>query len=169
MAINKAKKVEILDRLKNEVVKANTIVLVNFHGLPVAESTKLRRSLREKMVKFFVAKKTLINKAFTDAGFTGEVPALDGEVAVAYLPAGEAGGDSLSVAKGIYEYEKQTNGLVKILGGVLDGAYTDQQTMLTLAQIPPREVLLGQFLNLINSPLQGLAMALNEIAKKKSN
>lgn len=163
MAINKAKKVDILNRLQNEVVKAKTIVLVNFHGLPVAESTKLRQALREQMVKFFVAKKTLINKAFTDAGFTGEVPALEGEVAVAY------GDDQLAVPKGVYEYEKKTNGLVKILGGVLDGAYTNQQTMLTLAQIPPREVLLGQFLNLINSPLQGLAMALNEIAKKKSN
>jgi large subunit ribosomal protein L10 len=161
MAINKAKKIDILNRLQNEVVKAKTIVLVNFHGLPVAESTKLRQALRAQMVKFFVAKKTLINKAFTDAGFTGEVPALDGEVAVAY------GDDQLVVPKGVYEYEKKTNGLVKILGGVLDGAYANQQTMLTLAQIPPREVLLGQFLNLINSPLQGLAMALNEIAKKK--
>lgn len=162
MAITKDKKVEILKRLKEEVVKAKTIVFVNFHGLGVAESANLRRSLREGATKFFVAKKTLINKAFTEAGFAGEVPALEGEVAVAY------GDDQLAVPKGVYEYEKKTSGLVKILGGVLDGAYTSQQTMLTLAQIPPREVLLGQFLNLINSPLQGLAMALNEIAKKKS-
>ncbi|MDO8183702.1 MAG: 50S ribosomal protein L10 [bacterium] len=162
MAITKAKKVDILSRLQNEVVKAKTIVFVNFHGLPVAESAKLRRSLREQAVKFFVAKKTLIKKALTEAGLTGEMPSLDGEIALAY------GDDQLVVSKGVYEYERKTNGLVKILGGVLDGTYANQQLMLTLAQIPPREILLGQFLNLINSPLQGLAMALNEIAKKKA-
>lgn len=163
MAITKDKKVEILKRLKDEVAKAKTIVFVNFHGLAVAEATALRRALAERATKLFVAKKTLIKKAFTDAGFTGEWPELEGELAVAY------GDDQLDVPKGVYEFEKKTAGKVAILGGVLDGAYTSQQMMVTLAQIPPREVLLAQFLNLLNSPLQGLAVALQEIAKKKEN
>lgn len=161
MAITREKKVEILKRLKDEVVKAKTIVLVNFHGLPVAEANNLRRSLKEQATKLFVAKKTLVTKALTEAGVTGDMPVLEGELAVAY------GDDQLAASKGVYEYEKKTNGLVKILGGVLDGVYADQKMMVTLAQIPPREVLLAQFLNVINSPLQGLAVALNEIAKKK--
>ena len=161
MAITKEKKVEILKRLKDEVVKAKTIVLVNFHGLPVLEANNLRRALKAQATKLFVAKKTLVTKALTEAGFTGEMPKMEGELAVAY------GDDGLAASKGIYEYEKKTNGLIKILGGVLDGAYADQKMMVTLAQIPPREVLLAQFLNVINSPLQGFAVALNEIAKKK--
>lgn len=162
MAITREKKKDILARLQDEVVKAKTIVLVNFHGLSVLETSNMRRSLREATTKFFVAKKTLIKKAFTEAGFEGTLPEMEGEIAVAY------GEDQLAVPKGVYEYEKKTAGLVKIVGGVLDGTYADQKLMVTMAQIPPREVLLAQFLNIINSPLQGLAVALNEIAKKKN-
>ncbi len=162
MAITREKKKDILARLQDEVVKAKTIVLVNFHGLSVLETSNMRRSLREATTKFFVAKKTLIKKAFTEAGFEGTLPEMEGEIAVAY------GEDQLAVPKGVYEYEKKTAGLVKIVGGVLNGAYADQKLMVTMAQIPPREVLLAQFLNIINSPLQGLAVALNEIAKKKN-
>jgi len=161
MAITKNKKVEILKRLKEEAMKAKTIVFVNFHGLSVTEATNLRRSLTESATKFFVAKKTLIKKALTEADFRGEPPALDGELAVAY------GDDQLAVPKSVYEYEKKTAGLVKILGGVLDGAYADQHTVVSLAEIPPRDVLYGQLVNIINSPIAGLVMALEAIAKQR--
>ena len=37
--------------------------------------------------------------------------------------------------------------------------------MVAIAKIPARPVLLGQLVNLINSPIAGLVVALNEIAK----
>jgi ribosomal protein L10 len=39
---------------------------------------------------------------------------------------------------------------------------------LALAKIPSREVLLGQFVNVINSPIQGLVIALDAIAKQSA-
>jgi len=169
MAITKEKKVEILAKLKNEVVKAKTIVFVHFKGLPVAEANNLRQTLRESATKFLVAKKTLIRKALTEAGLAGELPALDGEVALAYLPAGEAGGDDpLAPPRSVYEYEKKTQGQVKILGGIYESEFRDAAMMITLAQIPSREVLLGQLVGLLQSPIRGLAVALSEIAKQKS-
>lgn len=162
MAITKEKKVEILAKLKNEVVKAKTIVFVHFKGLPVAEANNLRQTLRESATKFLVAKKTLIRKALTEAGLAGELPALDGEVALAY------GDEPLSPPKGVYEYEKKTQGQVKILGGIYEGEFRDTAMMITLAQIPSREVLLGQLVVILQSPIRGLAVALSELAKQKS-
>lgn len=163
MAITREKKVDILKRLQDEVVKAKTIVFLNFHKLPVAEANKLRSTLRESATKMFVTKKTLLQRALAEAGFKGEVPKLEGEVAVAYLPNGD---DLLAPAKGVYEFEKKTNGQVKIVGGVFEGDYQDAVAMSALAQIPAREVLLGQFVNIINSPIAGLVMVLDGIAKK---
>lgn len=163
MAITKEKKKDILKYLQAEVMKAKTIVFLNFHGLGVAETSNFRRALREKATKLLVAKKTLLKRALREAGFSGELPALPGEIAVAY------GDDQLAVPKGVYEFEKKTAGKISIVGGIWEGAFADQQLMVTLAAIPPREVLLAQFLNLLNSPLQGLAVALQEIAKKKEN
>jgi len=40
--------------------------------------------------------------------------------------------------------------------------------MTAIATIPPREVLYAQFVNVINSPIQRLAVALDQISQKKS-
>lgn len=161
MAISKDKKVEILGKLKEATDKSNTMVFVNFHALPVALTTEIRKSLREAGVGYFVAKKTLIKKAFGEKGFGGNIPELPGEIAVAY------GEDQVAPAKGIYDYQKKNPELLKIVGGVFEGKFVDAQMMTAIAAIPPREVLYGMFVNVINSPIQGLVMALDQIAKKK--
>lgn len=161
MAINKQKKVDIVSKLKDKALKANTIVFVNFHGLPVATITEMRAKLRAEGVGYMVAKKTLIRRAFADAKYTGELPVLDGEIAVAY------GDDQISPARGVYDYQKKNPEMIKIVGGVFEDKYMDAAAMMSIATIPSREVLLGQFVNVINSPIQGLVMALDAIAAKK--
>ena len=160
MAITKEKKVEIVKKLA-EIVKSPALVFVNFHGLTVAMVTELRRVLGTKEVGYLVAKKTLLSRVLVDTKIAGPVPELAGEVAVIY------GVDPLAGAKSVYEFEKKTGGQVKIVGGVYDGSYVDAGLMISLAQIPAREVLYAQFVNLINSPIQGLVAALSEIANKK--
>ncbi|MFA6253863.1 MAG: 50S ribosomal protein L10 [Candidatus Paceibacterota bacterium] len=161
MAITKKQKSEIIDKVKEIVKKGKTIVFVNFHGLTVAGVNELRRSLRAKGVGYYVAKKTLIKRAFDGSPITGALPELDGEVAVAYSE------DALLPVKEIYDFHKKNTEVIKIIGGVFEGAYADMEKMLALAKIPSREVLLGQFVNVINSPIQGLVVALDAIAKQK--
>ncbi|MCX6712374.1 MAG: 50S ribosomal protein L10 [Candidatus Vogelbacteria bacterium] len=168
MAITKKQKSEIIDKVKEIVAKGKSIVFVNFHGLTVAGVNELRRNLRAKGIGYYVAKKTLIKRAFAGSPITGTLPELDGEVAVAYLPDdSQAGGDELSAVKEIYDFHKKNTEVLKIIGGVFGGAYAEAEKMLALAKIPSREVLLGQFVNVINSPIQGLVIALDAIAKKK--
>jgi large subunit ribosomal protein L10 len=57
---------------------------------------------------------------------------------------------------------------VTVVGGVFDGGYKTQAEMLAIATIPPREVLLAQLANLLNSGVQRFAIALNEVAKTKT-
>ena len=166
MAITKDKKIEIVKKLKEIIEKGKALVLVNFHGLTVAGVNELRRNLRAKGVGYYVAKKTLIKRAFADAPITGVLPELDGEVAIAYL-SDRASEDALAPVKEIYDWHKKNAEMIKIIGGVFEGAYAEATKMLALAKIPSREALLGQFVNVINSPIQGLVMALDAIAKKK--
>lgn len=159
MAITKEKKVEILKQLA-EIVKLPTLVFVNFRGLSVAGATALRAKLRDKEIGYFVAKKTLLARALSETKISGSLPELEGEIAVVY------GHDPLAGTKGVNDFAK-AGGQVKIAGGVYEGSYADSAFMTVLAEIPSREVLLGQLVNLINSPIQGLVMALSEIAKKR--
>lgn len=161
MAITKQKKQDILAKLTKEVAPAPSVVFAAFKGIPVLDITAFRKDLRSKAVGYYVAKKTLIRKAFAGGSVAGEMPELAGEVAVAY------GDDQLAPAKGIYEFAKKNPEKMKILGGVFEGKFMNAAEMMTVAAIPGREALYGMFVNVINSPIQGLVIALDAIAKKK--
>lgn len=161
MAITKQKKQDILSKLSKEVTPSETVVFASFKGIPVVESTALRQSLREKEVGYYVAKKTLIRKAFAEQKIEGQMPELIGEVAVAYSA------DQIAPAKGVYEFAKKNPKKMQIIGGVFEGKFMSAEEMIGVASIPSQEVLYGMFVNVINSPIQSLVMALDAIAKKK--
>lgn len=161
MALTKEKKSEILAKLDTVKQNADSIVFVNFSGLPVADSTTMRTKLRAEGVSYFVAKKTLIKRAFEGA-FEGEMPELDGEIALAYST------DAIAPAQNVKEFTATFKENIAIAGGVFQGVYKSKEEMTEIASIPSLLVLRGMFANVINSPIQGLVLGLNAIAEKKN-
>jgi len=162
MAISKEKKKEIFDDIKSIIEKSKSVVFVNFHGLGVGETTELRRKLKGDDSGYFVAKKTLIKKVLEEIKPEGELPELNGELSLAYSE------DLTAPARGVYEFQKSKEDKISILGGIFEGKYMDKVAMTEIASIPSTPVLYGQFVNVINSPIQGLVIALNKIAEKKA-
>lgn len=161
MAITKAKKQTILEKLDGVKKDSESIVFVKFNGLGVQDSTIMRAKLREDGVGYFVAKKTLMKRAF-DGAFEGNMPTLEGEIAVAYST------DAIAPAQKIKEFTTKYKDNLAIAGGVFQGVYKDAGEMTEIASIPALPVLRGMFVNVINSPIQGLVLGLNAIAEKKS-
>ena len=161
MAITKAKKETILEKLDGVKTDAASIVFVKFNGMKVQDATKMRADLRDRGVGYFVAKKTLMKRSF-DGTFEGELPQLDGEIAVAFST------DAIAPAQSIKEYAGKYKDNLAIVGGVFQGVYKDAAEMTEIASIPALPVLRGMFVNVINSPIQGLVLGLNAIADKKS-
>ncbi|MSU45325.1 MAG: 50S ribosomal protein L10 [Candidatus Zambryskibacteria bacterium] len=160
MPISKEKKNEVLGKLKT-VVAAKSLALVNFHGLTVANVTEFRRALKASGVSYFVSKKTLAKKALGEAGISGTLPDLPGELGIAYSD------DLLAPARETFTFQKKFENKVSLQGGVFEGRFMTADEMKALALIPTMQTLRAQFVNLINSPIQGFVMALDAIAKKK--
>ncbi|MEI6296375.1 MAG: 50S ribosomal protein L10 [bacterium] len=172
MAITKDKKKELVVSLTDSVKNATSTVLVGFNKLKISDVTPLRKTLREQGVKMVVSKKTLMKRAFNEAGITGTLPQMDGQVALAF------GSDEVTSAKLIAESEKKLKGMVSIIGGILEGKFLSKSEMVALSKVPSREVLLSQLLNVMNAPIQGFVgtvngvvrdfvMVLDQVAKKK--
>ena len=161
MARTKEQKKEVIAKLKTLVDGASSLVFVNIHGLKVAEATALRRALTADGVGFFVAKKSLTSRVLADKKYEGTMPELAGEFAMAY------GKDLVAPARNVYEFQKKFKGQLAIVGGVFEGKYMDKDGMVMIASIPPLKTLHGMFVNVINSPIQGLVMALDQISKKQ--
>ena len=162
MAISKDKKQSIVASFKEMLKDAQSIAFVQFKGLTVKEANALRRSLRAEGVSYKVGKKTLLKRVLSDMGIMGELPVLDGEIAVA------ASTDPLAPARGVYEFQKTHKDMIALVGGIFEGGYKNKEEMVAIATIPPREVLLAQIAYLLKSPMQRLAIAVGEVAKQKN-
>lgn len=162
MAISKEKKGEILSKLKKIIKDSASIVFINFHSLPVIESSNIRKALRVNGVGYTVAKKSLTRKALVEGGIEGTIPDMPGELGIVY------GTDPIEGARGVYEFQKKLDKKIQIVGGVFENRFMNQAEMLVISQIPGLKTLQAQFVNLINSPIQRLVVGLSEIAKQKA-
>lgn len=100
-----------------------------------------------------------MKRAFAEAGIVGDLPNMDGQVALAF------GTDSVAPAKSIAEAEKKHKNMIYILGGILEGKFLSKSEMIVLSKIPGREVLLSQLLNVMNAPIQGFVGTLNAVMR----
>ncbi len=161
MALLKSKKEEMIKDLEKSIKGSKSIVFVNFHGMKVHDETTLRKELRDQGVGYKVSRKTLLKRAL-DGKAEGELPNLSGEVAMAYSE------DATSSPREVYNFQKTHKDMLSILGGIFDGKFVDGAYMTEIATIPSKEVLLSKLAFLFKSPMQRVAIAMNEVAKKKA-
>lgn len=161
MALTKQQKEEVSVKIEKALEEANSIVFVHPKGLSVGDSQNMRKALRDSGVSYYVAKKTLIKRALAGKQYEGAQPSLEGELAIAW------GEDLVAPAREVKEFAKKVKDKVFIVGGVFDGRYMSASEMTEIASIPSRQTLYAQFVNIINSPIQGFVMSLDQIAKKK--
>ncbi len=146
---------ELVESMKN----AESGVLVNYCGITVEEDTKLRKSLREAGVDYRVIKNTYIRKAAAEAGLEGFDNVLEGMTALAMSS------DAVAPAKILCKYAKDNESFT-VKAGFIDGRVIDVAEIEALAAIPGKEGLIAKMLGSIQSPLYGLAIALQAIVDK---
>jgi len=149
---------ELAERIKNSV----SGVLVNYQGITVEDDTAMRKALREAGVKYMVVKNSLTGRACEAAGYADMKQYLSGMTAIAISE-----NDAVAPAKVLKKYADKVESF-KILAGYVDGAVVDEKTVNALADIPAKEVLIAKFLGSIQSPLYGLAYALQAVADKQA-
>ncbi len=164
MAVSKEIKEKALAKAKDIFDKSKSTVFVHFSKLEGNEVKDLRSEFIKENVKYTVLKKTLIKKTASEAGLKGELPQLDGEIALAYSTE-----DATAPARLVQEFSKKINNKIEIVGGVFEKVFKNKEEMQEIASIPSLDVLRGMFVNVINSPIQRCAIALGQISEKKEN
>ncbi len=153
----KAKVEELAQKLK----EAKSVVLADYRGLTVEQDTRLRKALREANVEYKVMKNTIIDFASKSSALEGLEKYLNGPTAIAISTT-----DPVAPSKILSKYAKDFEKL-EIKGGMVEGNIIDEKGVKELASTPSREELLAKFIGSLQSPLYGLAAALNAIVEKQ--
>ena len=171
--MKREEKARVIEELA-EKLRGGTAVLVDYQGMDVAQSTQLRARSREAGVEFVVAKNTLTRRAADEAGVEDLSEYLVGPTALAFSE------DPVASAKLMAEFAGQVESF-SLKGGLLEGGRVlDEAGVVALSRLPGREQLLAQvvggisspltgLVNVLNNTVQGLVIALNQIAEQKQN
>lgn len=154
MSKTRQKKEAAVVELQQQLATAQAIFLTDYRGLNVKEMLHLRRQLGQARVDFKVVKNTLTQRAVAALGWESLFPYLTGPTAVAV-----ARGDEVAPARLLIDFAKEHKAL-EIKGGLLHGQVLSAEGVKELAELPPREVLLGRVLGGMQAPLAGFAGAL---------
>lgn len=150
----------IVQEISDAMNGAQSVVVVDYLGLTVAEDTELRKKLREAGVLYKVYKNTLVSRAIEGTEYESIKDVLEGPSAFAI-----SADDATAPARILAEFAKKAPEL-EIKAGIVEGTYYDAEGMKAIASVPSREVLLSKLLGSLQSPVTNLARVLNQIAEK---
>jgi len=154
--VTSAEKATFVDSLHERFQVATFAVATEYRGLTVAEMNELRRDLKGVNARYRVSKNTLTRLALKDTTFAKLDEFLSGPIGIV-----TSGDDPVAAAKILVKFAEKHDKL-KISGGVLDGEAMPAAQLGELAKLPSREVLLGQFLGLLQAPASTLLRTIQE-------
>jgi len=153
--VERTDKDTLITTLKGKLVKAQSLVIVDFRGLPVDADTKMRNEFRANGCEYRVVKNTLLGLAVKGTKMDVLDDYLKGPTAVAY-----SFEDPAAPAKVATKVAKEQPKLV-IKGGYVDGKALDQAGVTALSQLPGKDELRAKFLATLQAVPQNFLALLN--------
>lgn len=172
--MNREQKGAVIDEIAADIEASEAIFAVDYKGISVPQAAELRTKLREADATFRVVKNSLTELAADKAGRAEIKPLLVGPTALTFVR-----GDAAVAAKAIADYARATQ-LLPFKGGTMGTEVFDAAQIVSISRLPSREVLYGQLVGVVASPVSGLvrtlgalvgglAVALGQVKEKKES
>jgi large subunit ribosomal protein L10 len=151
--MNRDQKAAVIEEIAAQIQAAEAVFAVDYRGISVPQAAELRTRLRDADASFRVVKNSLTERAADQAG-AGELKALlEGPTAFTFVR-----GDAALAAKALSDFSRTTP--VTFKGGLLNGEGMSAEQIVAIGRLPTREVLYGQLVGTVASPITGLVRGL---------
>ncbi|MDD5645431.1 MAG: 50S ribosomal protein L10 [bacterium] len=158
--------------MKQKLDASGSFILADYVGISAEDMNKLRTKLTEKSADFMIVKNRLFSKTAEESGIDGLGQHLKGPTAVAFL-----GKDVIAGTKAFVDFGRES-GKLAVKCAMFNNKVIDAGKVRELANLPPREVLLGivagtiqapisAFVRVLNARLSSLVYVINAILNKK--
>ena len=132
---------------------------IDYRGISVTQAAELRQRLTEAGATFRVVKNRLTIRAADAAGAESLKELLEGPTAFTFVA---EGGDAALAAKALAQFRRQTDALA-FKGGRMGADPLTVEELESIARLPARDVLHGQFVGMLASPLTTLVRGLSSM------
>ncbi len=152
--MERARKQDVVTSLHQAFTDANLVVVTHYLGITAADSTALRRRMRDANAKFRVTKNRLAQRALEGTAFVGLTDLFTGPTAIAFSD------DPVAAAKAAVEFSKTNENLI-VVGGALRETMLDADAVKNLASLPSLDELRGKLVGLLSTPASRVVGVLN--------
>jgi large subunit ribosomal protein L10 len=155
--MNREQKAAAVAEIAESIKEADAVFAVDYRGISVPQAAELRTRLRDVDATFRVVKNSLTERAVDEVGADTLKVLLEGPTALTFVR-----GDAALAAKALQTFRRETDRL-EFKGGLLGAEVLDSEQILALARLPARDVLYGQLVGVVASPITGLVRTLNAL------
>src|SRR5215217_2793417 len=158
--MNREQKAAAIEDVASQIQESEAVLVVDYRGISVPQAAELRTRLTEAGARFRVVKNTLTERAADHAGAESLKEVLEGPTAFTFVR--PDGGDVALAAKALATFRREHN-VLAFKGGLMNGDALTIDQMEELSRLPVRDVLHGQLVGMIASPITGLVRTLNAL------
>ena len=158
--MNREQKAAAIEEVAGQIKESEAVFAVDYRGISVPQAAELRTRLTEAGARFRVVKNTLTERAADQAGVEPLKEVLEGPTAFTFVSAD--GGDVALAAKALATFRREHD-VLAFKGGVMNGDALTVDQLEALSKLPARDVLHGQLVAMIASPITGLVRGLNAL------
>src|SRR5271156_5009221 len=155
--MNRDQKAAAIAEIATHIDESQAVFAVDYRGITVPQVAELRASLREADATFTVVKNSLTERAADQVGADTLKDFLSGPTALTFVRGAVA-----TAAKTVADYARITQ-LLPFKGGLMEGTTLDAEQIRSLSRLPSREVLYGQLVGVVASPIGGLVRSLSAL------
>ena len=157
--MDRDQKAAVIEEVAAQIKESEAVFAVDYRGISVPQAAELRTRLNEAGARFRVVKNTLTVRAADEAGADTLKPVLEGPTAFTFVA---ADGDVALAAKALAQFNRE-HGMLGFKGGVMSGEPLTVEQLTELSRLPALDVLHGQLVGVIASPITGLVRGLNAL------
>jgi large subunit ribosomal protein L10 len=156
--VDKAKKIQVVEELKQSFATAKSVVVAQFSKLTIPETDALRKLAKKNGAQVRVTKNRLAQVALKGSANEGISNLFKTQTIVSYS------NDPLATAKTLINYAK-TNEKLTIVGGAFEGKLLDLSMIQTYAAIPALDESRARIATILNSPAAELVRVLKSYSE----
>ncbi len=168
MAISRTRKSEIVSSLSEKLKSVKSAFFVDYTGMTVKETQKLKRALSKVGSEYIVSKKNLLEIAFKNNEVSDFASKSSNKGGLAVILNND---DEVSGIKEFYKFNKESSKKSQksypVLGGFYEGKIVATEDIDQLSNVLSKEEFISKFMYILNSSASSLARALNAIAEQK--
>ena len=147
-------------RIKDSFKSSKGLIIVKYSGVSSPDMSSLRKTLKGAGANLFVVKNSVARRAMKELGLNDLIGSVEAPCGMIFFK-----DEPVDTSRVLCTFRKDHEKLV-LEGGFLVDRLLTRKDIETMSKLPSRDALRAQVVGVLNRPISGLVIVLNQTLKK---